>query len=118
MKIECKLTNRVYGVLPVQDPWHHVDDRQAHQAHDHQPGMVDGAASLGKRSVAHIDVALDCQGKGQPVGGRVEYLRCCVQGKLKQEAREIAPLDGVMSTQAVGKDVPEKCDEKSIDCIS
>jgi hypothetical protein len=36
--------------------------------------------------VANIDIALDCQGKGQPVGGCVEDLRSCLQGKLKEEA--------------------------------
>jgi hypothetical protein len=62
--------------------------------------------------LANIDVALDCQSKGQPVGGSVEDLRSCLQRKLKQEAREMAPLDGAMPTKAEGKDVPEYRDQK------
>ena len=100
------LTNRVDGVLPVQGPGHHVDDRHAHQAHDHQPGLRNAAAPLGKRSVAHIDVALDCQGKCQPVGGSVEDLRSCFKGKLKQEARIESPLDRSVLSKCVGINIP------------
>ena len=100
------LTNRVDGVLPVQGPGHHVDDRHAHQAHDHQPGLRNAAAPLGKRSVAHIDVALDCQGKCQPVGGSVEDLRSCLQEKLKQEARLGSPGLSSVTSQGVVEHVP------------
>ena len=74
--------------------------------------MFNSAPTIRKRSVAHIDVVFDCQCKGQLVGGSVKDLRSCLQGKLKQEAREMAPLDGVMSTKAEGKDVPEYGDQK------
>ena len=61
--------------------------------------------------VADIDVALDCQGKGQPVGGSVEDLGSCLQGKLKHKARETAPLDGGVATKGEGEDVPKQEDE-------
>ena len=61
--------------------------------------------------VAHVDVALDCQGKGQPVGGSVEDLGSCLQGKLKQEAGEMAPLDGGVATKGEGENVPEQGNE-------
>ena len=101
-----RIFHRLYGVFSVQYPGHHVDDRQAHQAHDHQPGLVDSAEPLGKRGMAHIDVALDCQGKGQPVGGSVEDLRSCLQEKLKQEARLGSPGLSSVTSQGVVEHVP------------
>jgi hypothetical protein len=58
--------------------------------------------------VADIDIALNCQAKGQPVGGSVEDLRSCLQRKLKQKARETAPLDGCMTTKGEGIDIPDE----------
>ena len=58
--------------------------------------------------VADIDITLECQGKGQPVGGSVEDLRSGLQGKLKQEARETAPLDGCMTTKGKSINVPDE----------
>ena len=54
---------------------------------------------------------LDCQGNRQPIGGSVKYLRSGFQGKLKQEARSMAPLDGGVATKGEGKDLPEQGDE-------
>ena len=39
------------------------------------------------REGLHVNVALNCQSQGQPVGGGLEDLRSGFQGKLKQEAR-------------------------------
>jgi hypothetical protein len=42
----------------------------------------------------------------------VEDLRSCLQGKLKQKARETAPLDGGMATKGEGIDIPAKQEDK------
>ena len=62
--------------------------------------------------VANIDIALDCQAKGQPVGGSVEDLRSCLQRKLKQKARKTAPFDGGMTTKGEGIDIPDEQEDK------
>ena len=76
-------TNILNGVLSIQYPGHHLHDSQPNQTKDHHPGIMHGTEPLGNMGVADIYIALDCQGKGQPVGGRVEDLRSSLQGKLK-----------------------------------
>ena len=98
--------NVATGLQPVQGHGDHVHDCEPHQAHDHHPGISYGTALLGQSRVAHVDVALDCQSQGQPVGGGLEDLRSGFQGKLKQEAREMAPIYGGMATKCEGIDIP------------
>ena len=98
----------MYGVLPVQGPGHHVHDCQPQYTQNTHPGICNSAKPLRNMRVADIDIALDCQGKGQPVGGSVEDLRSCLKGKLKNKARETAPLDGDVAIKGEGIYVPGK----------
>ena len=68
--------------------------------------MMDSTNSLGECWVAHVDVALDCQGKGQPVGGCVEDLRSGLQEELKEEAGIRRPEVRRMTTEGVVVQVP------------
>ena len=96
----------MYGVLPVQGPGHHVHDGQPHHPDHHHPGIRHGTEPFRQRRVANIDIALDCQGKGQPVGGCVEDLRSCLQGKLKEEAGIRRPGVSGVAVHGVVEQIP------------
>ena len=72
-----------YRVNPIKHPGDHVQDSKAQQAGDRDPGSGNRAEPLGKRSMADIDITLDCQSQGEPVRSCVEDLRSCLQGELE-----------------------------------
>ena len=97
----------MYGVLPVQGSGHHVHDGQPHQPDHNHPGIRHGTEPFRKRRVANINIALDCQGKSQPVRGCVEDLRSCLHGKLKQEAGIRRPGVSGVALHGVVEHIPE-----------
>ena len=56
--------------------------------------------------MTHVDVPLYGQGQGQPVGGRVEYLRCGLQTELEHVASCPVPVQTVVTIKQVEIDVP------------
>ena len=81
----------------IQNPHHHDD---------HHPGLPHGADLPGQAWVIDIEIPLQGQGQGQPVGGCVEQLWAALQEELKHEASDGGPVQGGVLAKGVGVEVP------------